>query len=164
MEIHWYQLLFQIINFGILIFVLNKFLYKPIITIISQRNKKIQDSIKVAERNLKEKAQLDEFKKKIRFKAEKEATEVLNQAKKQADQRSKIIIQDAKKEAQVLVDKEFDNLKEKLKDEEIKMKNRIGSLVIDTTSKVLSKALSAKDQKRIIDQELKMLKKVKTSR
>jgi len=161
MQIHWYQLLFQIINFGILIFVLNKFLYDPIVKIIDQRNKKIQDGIKAAEENLEEKAKLDEFKKKIQLKAEKEATEILNKARKQATDQSKQMIAASKKETQALVQKEFDNLKEKLKDEEAKMKNRIGNLVVDMTAKVLEETLSSAAQHKIIDRELKTLAKTK---
>lgn len=160
MQIHWYQLLFQIINFSILIWGLNKFLYKPIIKVLEQRNKKIQDGIKAAEKNLEEKAKLSEFEKIIKLKAEKEATKILNEAKKQADQRSKELLQIAKDDAAGLVEKEFENLKEKLKDEEAKMMSRVGELVINTTQTVLSKTLTAKDQHKIIDQELKLLKKI----
>lgn len=161
MQIHWYQLLFQIINFGILIFVLNKFLYGPIVKIIDQRNKKIQDGIKAAEKNLEEKANLGEFKKRIQLKAEKEATEILNKARKQANDQSKEMMIESKKETQAIVQKEFENLKEKLKDEEVKMKNRIGNLVVDMTTKVLEETLSSAAQHKIIDRELKALAKTK---
>ncbi len=161
MQIHWYQILFQIINFGILIFVLNKFLYDPIVKIIDQRNKKIQDGIKAAEKNLEEKAKLDEFKKKIQLKAEKEATEILNKARKQATDQSKKMIAESKEETQALVQKEFESLKEKLRDEEAKMKNRIGNLVVDMTTKVLEETLSSSAQYKVIDRELKALAKTK---
>ncbi|MBT3249249.1 MAG: F0F1 ATP synthase subunit B [Candidatus Pacebacteria bacterium] len=161
MQIHWYQLLFQIINFGVLIFVLNKFLYGPIVKIIDQRNKKIQDGIKAAEKSMEEKASLGEFKKKIQLKAEKEATEILNKARKQANEQSKQMVVESKEEAQTVVQKEFDNLKEKLKDEEAKMKNRIGNLVVDMTTKVLEESLSVTAQHKVIDRELKALEKTK---
>jgi len=161
MQIHWYQLLFQVINFGVLIFVLNKFLYGPIVKIIDQRNKKIQDGIKAAEKNLEEKASLDEFKKKIQLKAEKEATEILSKARKQATDQSKQIVAQSKTETQAIAQKEFENLKEKLNDEEAKMKNRIGSLVVDMTAKVLEETLTSADQHKIVDRELKILAKAK---
>ncbi len=161
MQIHWYQLLFQIINFGVLIFVLNKFLYGPIVKIIDQRNKKIQDGIKAAEKNLEEKAGLDEFKKKIQLKAEKEATEILSKARKQATDQSKQIVAQSKTETQDIAQKEFENLKEKLNDEEAKMKNRIGNLVVDMTAKVLEETLTSADQHKIVDRELKILAKAK---
>ena len=72
MEIRWYQLLFQVINFGLLIFVLNRFLYRPILKIVEQRNKKIEDSIRAAEATLKEKEKIAEIKKQVVAEAEKE--------------------------------------------------------------------------------------------
>ena len=76
MEIHWYQLLFQIINFAVLVFILKKFLYKPILTIIDQRNKKIQDSIKAAEKTLEEKEKIEQIKKKAMKQLKKKQSEL----------------------------------------------------------------------------------------
>jgi len=42
-------LLAQLVNFGILIFLLSKFLYKPVLKMLDQRKKKIAESIKKAE-------------------------------------------------------------------------------------------------------------------
>ena len=53
--------MFQLINFGVLVFVLNRFLYQPILKIIELRNKKIEDSIKAAEETLKEKLSKRDF-------------------------------------------------------------------------------------------------------
>ena len=124
----------------------------------NKRRKKIQDGIKAAEKNIEEKAKSDEFHRQIKLKAEKEATKILNEAKKQADQRSKEILQNAKIETQNLANKEFENLKEKLKDEEAKMKNRISVLVVDATEAILGKTLTTKDHHIIISKELKALK------
>lgn len=160
MQIYWYQIIFQIINFSILIFVLNKFLYQPVVKSINDRNKKMQDGIKAAENNLAEKAKLKEFKKKIQLEAQKEATVVLNKAKQQAEVQTKELLSTAKQDAQKMVAKEFENLKEKLKDEEAKIKENIGGLVAEATTKVLGDALTATDQKKLIDKELKLLEKV----
>lgn len=160
MQIYWYQIIFQIINFSILIFVLNKFLYQPVVKSINDRNKKMQDGIKAAENNLAEKAKLKEFKKKIQLEAQKEATVVLNKAKQQAEVQTKELLSTAKQDAQIMVAKEFENLKEKLKDEEAKIKENIGGLVAEATTKVLGDALTATDQKKLIDKELKLLEKV----
>lgn len=164
MQIHWYQILFQIINFSILIWGLNKFLYQPIIKLLEKRNQKIQDGVKAAEESMEEKAKLDEFAKRVKLKAEKEATQIMSQARKNADQQAKDMLETAKSEAKTLVDKEFENLKEKLRDEEAKMQSRLGKLVVDTTQTIIGSALSDKEQHRLIEQELKMLKNFKLNK
>ncbi len=161
MTIQWYQLLFQIINFGILVFLLNRFLYKPIVQIIKQRNKKIEDSIKAAESTLKEKAKIEELKRKAVEEAEKEAIKIVDSAKKDASKVSKKLLDQARIEAEQEVDKKFALLTEKLQDQENQITNRITDLVIKATSKVLKGSLTEKEQKQIIDQEIKKLAKLK---
>lgn len=161
MSIKWYQLLFQVINFGVLVFVLNKFLYKPIVNIIKQRNKKIEDSIKAAEATLKEKAKIEEIKKQAVEEAEKEAVKIVEAAKKEAGKTSKSLIDQAKTEAEQEVDKKFQLMVEKLAEQEAKITGRITDLVIKTTSRVLKDSLTPKEQKLIIDKEIDQLKKIK---
>jgi len=161
MSIKWYQLLFQIINFGILIIVLNRFLYKPIVNIIKQRNKKIEDSIKAAEATLKEKAKIEAIKKKAIEEAEKEAVKIVGKAKLNAGKSGKSIIDKARQEAEKEVDKKFQLMSEKLADQEAKITQKITDLVIKTTSRVLKGSLTDKEQKQIIDKEISKLKKLK---
>jgi F-type H+-transporting ATPase subunit b len=161
MSIKWYQILFQIINFGILVFVLNKFLYKPIVNIIKQRNKKIEDSIKAAEQTLKEKEKIKQIKQQAVEEAEKEVVRIVETARKGAGKTSKQIIDDAKKEAEQAVDKKFQLMLEKLTEQESKITGKITDLVIRTTSRVLKDSLTPKDQKLIIDKEIAKLKKIK---
>lgn len=160
MSIQWYQLLFQIINFGILILVLKKFLYQPIITIINQRNKKIEDSIKAAEANLKEKAKIEEIKKQAVIEAEKEAVLIVETARKESDKTGKQILLAARVEAEAEVNKKLKLLTEKLAEQESQITGRITDLVIKTTQSVLSNSLSANQQKAIIDSEIKKLAKL----
>ena len=160
MSIHWYQLLFQIINFGILILVLKKFLYQPIINVINQRNKKIEDSIKAAEANLKEKAKIEEIKKQAVIEAEKEAVRIVETARKESDKTGKQILQSARAEAEEEINKKLKLLTEKLAEQESQITGRITDLVIKATQSVLSNSLTASQQKAIIDSEIKKLAKL----
>lgn len=49
MKINWFTLIAQIINFLILVWLLKKFLYKPILNAVNDREQKIIDKIKNAE-------------------------------------------------------------------------------------------------------------------
>ncbi|MFH0943483.1 MAG: F0F1 ATP synthase subunit B [Candidatus Beckwithbacteria bacterium] len=158
MSIQWYQLLFQIINFGILILVLKKFLYQPIITVINQRNKKIEDSIKAAEATLKEKAKIEEIKKQVVAEAEKEAVKIVEAARQESDKTAKQILDTARIEASGEVDKKLKAMSEKLSEEEKQITGRITDLVIKATTQVLQGNLSVNQQRNIIDQEIKKLK------
>lgn len=47
--INWQGLLAQIVNFGILLFLLRMVLYKPVLNMLNQRSEKIRDSLQRAE-------------------------------------------------------------------------------------------------------------------
>lgn len=158
MEIRWYQLLFQIVNFGILIFLLNRFLYRPILKIVEQRNKKIEDSLKAAEATLKEKEKINELKKLAVAEAEKEAVKIVEAAKHQADLSGKQILSEAQAEAEAAVTKKMELLADKLSQEEIRLQGRVADLVIKTTRQVLKSSLGKEEQKRIVDRQIKELK------
>ena len=160
MEIRWYQLLFQIVNFGILIFLLNPFLYRPILKIVEDRNKKIEDSLKAAEATLKEKEKINELKKLAVAEAEKEAVKIVEAAKHQADLSGKQILSQAQAEAEAAVSKKMELLSDKLAQEETRLQGRVADLVITTTRRVLKSSLGKEEQRRIVDRQIKELKQL----
>lgn len=161
MEIKWSQLLFQIINFGVLVWLLNRFLYRPILKIVEMRNKKIEDSIKAAEMTLKEKEKLSLLKQQARAEAEKEAVAIIEKAKKTADSSGKEIINEAQKEAELAVDKKMRSVRETIAAEEKRLTQKLGQLVVATTRQLLQTSLTAEEQKRILDRQIKQLKNFK---
>lgn len=160
MSIHWYQLLFQIINFGILILVLKKFLYQPIINIINQRNRKIEDSLKAAEATFKEKAKIEALKKQAVQEAEKAAVAIVEAARKESASTAKQILETARIEAEDQVNKKLKLLSEKLSEQETQITARITHLVIQATRQVLKGSLTPSQQKAVIDSEIKKLTKL----
>ncbi len=65
MDINWFTVIAQLVNFLILVWLLKKFLYKPILNAVSEREKKITDQLKDAEDKVAVAQQeKDDFKKK----------------------------------------------------------------------------------------------------
>ncbi|MFO7824014.1 MAG: F0F1 ATP synthase subunit B [Cyclobacterium sp.] len=100
MEINWFTVIAQIINFFILVWLLKKFLYKPILKAIDERESKIAAQLKEAEvRKAEAKKEQQEFQQKnVRFDLEKkdradkmvletneERQKLLDQARKDAE-------------------------------------------------------------------------------
>lgn len=54
MNIDWFQIIFIIINFFVLLFILQKIFYKPVIKIMAERQQRIDDSLSSAENKKKE--------------------------------------------------------------------------------------------------------------
>ena len=159
--INAYQLLAQGVNFLILMFVLKKFLLKPLLALLEKRKASIVDQVK-SEESLSKRIKDSETKdqqvlKQAKHKADgiikqaqahagKEAAEILNQAR----QNSKKVLAQADKDA---------------KSESEKSKANLQSLVTKQAAvlanQALSEFLSKEDQKKITEVQIARLIKGK---
>ena len=114
-------LIAQIVNFGILLFVLNKVLYKPLIKLLDERKKNIKDALannlaienKLAEISEKEK----EILKTSQIKAGEQADKLIEMA---SEEKRKLI-----EEARILAEKETQKGIERIKAAEAEAQKRI---------------------------------------
>ena len=81
--IDWKLLIAQIINFLVLLFVLWKFAYGPILAILDKRTKKIEQGLKDAEASRKKLADSEERQKEILKMARTEGKEIVEKAREQ---------------------------------------------------------------------------------
>jgi len=158
MEINFLQVLFQAVNFGVILFVLTKFLYKPIQNVLDERAAKINQGLKAAESNLKAEAQLEETKKKELAKAKREAAKLVSEAKKDAKLQADSMIAEAKSKASKEAAAILASAKSNAKSVEAEMTKSLKDLTVATTKKLLAESLSAKDIKNITDAMVKNLK------
>lgn len=157
MQINFLQVLLQIVNFAILVGVLTKFLYKPILKILESRAQKIQEGLEAAEKSLEEKARTEEARTKVLSEAEKEAADILDKARLEAKSAAKDIVAAARVEAQEAVAKEYQIVETKLKEEELKIRRNLADIVAKTTSTILQGALSDSAQRQIIKSQISKL-------
>mgnify|MGYP003395159155 CR=1 FL=1 len=147
----------QVVNFLILLFILKKFLYKPILKVLDERKKKIADSLKNAEEIEKRLLQTEEEKEKILAKTSQEAQKLIDETKKEIE----VMKEEGKVQAEQLAAQIIKKGEETAKAEMEKMKqeltNHLGEIVTIGMEKVSGKVISSKDQQRLIDQEIKNL-------
>lgn len=98
MQINWFEVFAQILNFFILLFLLNKFLFKPVMAAMEKREEEIANTVKNAEVKLAEAESLVEnYEKKIsEIKLQKD--EILTQAKKEAESKRELLLSQYKEE------------------------------------------------------------------
>lgn len=147
----------QVVNFLILLFILNKLLYKPILKILNDRQSKIEKSLKQAEQIEKTLLKTEEDKEKILAKATDEAKHIIDEATKSANQ----IIAQSHQKAAADVEDILQKGQETLKLERIKIENEIkanlSQIVALSLEKITGQILSDKDQKKLLDKSLKEL-------
>ena len=105
MQISWFTVIAQIVNFLVLIWLMKKYLYKPILSAIDEREKKIAAQIADAKTKKAEaKTEQDEFNKKNQD-FDQQKKDMTDKAVAEAnDQRNKLL-DEAKTEAATLKDK-----------------------------------------------------------
>ncbi len=102
MKIDWFTVIAQIVNFLILVWLLKKFLYKPILNAVNEREKKITDELKDADaQKASAQKEQDDFKKKNEdFDSNKKA--LLDKAVEDANAEKQQLIATAKTDANAL--------------------------------------------------------------
>lgn len=141
------------VAFFIVLFLLRKYAWKPILNSLQERENTIADSIATAERVKAEMAQLQSENEALLAKAREERAELLKEAKATRDK----IITEAKELAKVEANKIIADAQQAINSQKMaaitEVKNEVGALVIDVAEKVLRRELSNKaDQEAYIKQ------------
>ncbi len=147
-------LLAQFVNFAVLIFVLWKFAYTPILNFLEERRKKIEEGVKNSELAVTRLAEIAEKEKEVIIEAKKEALNILNEAKDNAEKRGNELIKKAQEEASSVIVKE----REKFNQEKIEafkeMRNSLSELVVLAVEKVIDEKMSPEKDADIIKKAL----------
>lgn len=158
MEIDIKQVLLQLLNFGILVAVLGKLMFQPILKILDARAKKIADGQAAAEKSLREAASIEKKQADRLAEANKKASVIIAEAKAESKKLGAELIQEAKSVAAIELGKQKEAFQKDLENEELKLKKRIADLVVETTKTVLSDSLKPADLKQITAKEIAKLK------
>ena len=148
-------LIAQIINFGILIAVLTKLLYRPILGMLEQRRKRIEESQKLSEEIDKRAAKMEEEVKGKRDLAKKEAAEIIGDAKSGAEKDRERILAAAAAESDRVkaAAREQIELERKAMAEETK--KRVGKLALLLVTRSLKQDMGEEFYERNINMALK---------
>jgi len=97
--INWKLLLIQAINFGLLLLVLWYFLYRPVLSMIDERRKKIAEGVENAEEAERKLAAAKGEGEDIVGRAVREGEEIVSQARKGAEEKGAAIVAQARAKA-----------------------------------------------------------------
>ena len=129
----------QLIILLIVIFILGKFAWKPIVNALEEREKGISDALASAEKAKLEMARLTNENEQLLKEAREERDIILKEAKELKDK----IVAEAKETAQTEGAKLIENAKREIEDQKLKalaeVKNQVSTLSLDIARKVLAK-------------------------
>jgi F-type H+-transporting ATPase subunit b len=147
-------LIWTLLVFLILLFILKKFAWKPILSSLKERETGIADSIATAERVKAEMAQLKSENEALLAKAREERAQILKEARDIKDK----MISDAKEQAKTEANKIIAEANAAIQQQKMAaltdVKNQVGLLVVDVAEKVLRRELQSKDDQEKYIREL----------
>ncbi|WP_445488871.1 F0F1 ATP synthase subunit B [Niallia sp. 03133] len=145
------DILFQLVIFIVLLALLKKVAWGPLMGIMKQREEFVANEIASAEKSRKEAANTLEEQRALLKEARVEAQNLIEKAKAQGDAQRELIIADAKKEAERVKSAallEIDQQKEKAV---AAIRDQVSSLSVLIASKVIEKELTDQDQEKLIN-------------
>lgn len=152
-------LLAQVVNFLIILFVLKKFLYKPVLKIMSDREKEVKKGIEDAQAA---QLKLDEATQKeaeILKKASERADKLIEEAKAQAQTMKTQAEEDAKSSAERILTEGRERVAQESAETEEKLTKNIGRIAITILEKSLVGIFGEKEQKTILKKAQLQLEK-----
>lgn len=155
MEININQILFQILNFGVVMYLLNRVLYKPVLKMLDERAKNINEGLAMADKNMKEAQDADKAKKSEIAKARKEASAIIATAEKEAKAKADKIIAEAKAKAKAEAATMIDAASKEIESNKAKAEKAIAALAIKQAQHALGGSLSSKEIDSITSSMLK---------
>ena len=148
-------IIWTIVTFLILLFILKKVAWKPILSALDQREKDIKDSLEKAEK-AKDDAQriLDENQATL-AKAEEESKKIIEQSRSYAENLKEQMLKESKEQAKKIVEdaaEEIDRRKDSAFEE---LKDQVAKIAVNAAEKIMKQNLDADKNKHIVDSYLK---------
>lgn len=154
MEIQLTQIIFQIINFGVVLGALTYFVYKPVLKLLNDRREKVAAAAAAAGEVMQEKEELERVREKTLLKASQKAKKIEDDAKREAREQAKALLDQAKAELTARENK-FNTELAKMKKEELKKnETMIKQAAVLMAEKVLGQAIDAKKHQKLIDEQI----------
>ena len=127
--------------FSLLLIVLKKYAWKPILSAVDERNKSIEDALRAADKAKEEMLSLSADNERILMEAKKERDTILKEGREIKES----IIAEAKGKAKVDAEKILTTAKEQIINEKMKaiteLKNQVANLSIEIAEKILKSEL-----------------------
>ena len=151
LNINFFTALFTLVNTIALFLVLKHFLFQPVMNMIEDRQKEIDDMYSEADNaKTSAKAMEAEYKQKL-SNAVETGDRIVKEAVARAQSREEEIIRNANAEASAIMDKASADIAQEKKKAINDAKNEISGLAMAIAGKVVERELTAADQELLID-------------
>lgn len=148
------QLIYSTIAFFILLFLLSRFAFPPILNVLDKRAQTIRESLEKAEETRAEAEKLLSDYKEQLSQGRSEAQQIIGQGRILGENMKKDMVEKANREARNMIDRAQTEISLEKEKALAELRNRVADLSIELASQVTQKSLDRKDHVRLIEDYL----------
>lgn len=153
-------MLFHLAAFFLLVALVSKFAFRPIVAMMKKRQDHIQNQMTTAEGNRLESEKFLQQQKDLLDQARLEAKEMIERAKRQKEREAEEIINQAKIRANQLVEDAAKEIQLEKEQAISQLRDQVGLLSVQLTSKLLEKEVRNAEQSELVDRYLEQVGRV----
>ncbi|HEY0606090.1 MAG TPA: F0F1 ATP synthase subunit B [Herpetosiphonaceae bacterium] len=145
---------FYTLNFLLLLFLLQQFLFRPVLSALTNRETRIRESIENAEQVKQQVARAQQDYEARLNEARQEASRILNQATERAKVVEQEIVANARQEAERIQVEARTQIQQEREQLLRGLQSQLGNLVIQTASTVVGQELNSRGHERLIQEAI----------
>ena len=149
----------QIINFAIIFYVLKRFLYKPILQMLKNRENTIKTGLTQAEEARVLLEQASEKEKAILKKAQGEAKSIVADARKESEEMVAKTEEKTRQQVEKMLSEAREQISSETKEAEKRLTKNISELAISYLKKSIEELFTEEDQEAVLDRTIKTIRK-----
>ncbi|ADY57538.1 ATP synthase F0 subcomplex B subunit [Syntrophobotulus glycolicus DSM 8271] len=147
-----YTLPAQMLSFLILVYILAKFAWRPLMDMMEKRRQFIEDNLSRAENERKEAEKIKkEYQEEMR-KARQEAQEIINKATKISEERASEILAEARIDSEKTKQAALADIQRERDNAVLEVKAQVADMSVAVAEKILRAKLNLEGQETLIDQ------------
>ncbi len=155
--IDWRLLIAQAVNFLILLLVLRRFAYRPMLEFLEKRTKKIESGLRDAKRAAEKLSEIEAKEREVLDEARKESAAIVAHARELAEKTADKIMIESRKESERILGETRKKIEAEQESMCTDMKRELVGLVMLATEKVLDEKLKDMNDDELIRQAVEKL-------
>lgn len=148
-------LIFQIINFSLLLIILRLVAYKPILAMLERRRKTIEESLEKAKAIEEQEAKLQEKTQAILRQARVEATQIVKDAKQAGELLKNELSAEGKRQQEAIIAQTKQQIELEKQNMLTDAKRQLKYLVIAATAKVIEQKIDRENNEKLVTKTIK---------
>ncbi|MCF7803709.1 MAG: F0F1 ATP synthase subunit B [Candidatus Marinimicrobia bacterium] len=151
-------IIWTLITFIILMILLRKVAWKPILAMIDEREATIRESLEEAEQARADaEATMQEYQQKLK-EARQEARQIIDESKESAEKIRAEIVEEGEQQKQKMISEAREQIEAERERAVQDIKDSVAEIAISAASRIINQELSAESHRDIIDRSLQQFK------